>query len=89
MADPGVSPAGAPTPKIVIIQICAENCMKMKEFGPPGEGARPWHSPLDPPIIKFIYLVLKCVQIGSTSRFLPSGSPKLGYLIQTLLNFKM
>ena len=31
---------GAPTPKIVIIfQIFAENCMKMKEFGPPG-GAR-------------------------------------------------
>ena len=33
---------GAPTPKIAIIfQIFAENCMKMKEFGPPG-GARPW-----------------------------------------------
>ena len=28
---------GAPTPKIAIIfQIFAENCMKMKEFGPPG-----------------------------------------------------
>ena len=36
---------GAPTPKIAIIfQIFAENCMKMKEFGPQG-GARPW-SPL-------------------------------------------
>ena len=35
---------GAPTPKIAIIfQIFAENCMKMKEFGPPGGGAaRPW-----------------------------------------------
>ena len=31
---------GAPTSKIAIIfQIFAENCMKMKEFGPPG-GAR-------------------------------------------------
>ena len=32
---------GAPTPKSVIIfQFFAENCMKMKEFGPPG--GRPW-----------------------------------------------
>ena len=34
MADPG----GASTPKSAIIfQFFAENCMKMKEFGPPGE----------------------------------------------------
>ena len=32
---------GAPTPKSAIIsQIFAENCMKMKEFGPPGGGGR-------------------------------------------------
>ena len=32
---------GAPTPKIAIIfQIFAKNCMKMKEFGPPGVEAR-------------------------------------------------
>ena len=37
---------GAPTPKIsIIFQIFAENCMKMKEFGPQG-GARPWRPPL-------------------------------------------
>ena len=37
---------GAPTPKIAIIfHIFAENCMKMKEFGPPGGGARPWRPP--------------------------------------------
>ena len=37
---------GAPAPKIAIIfQICAENCMKMKDFGPPG-GGRPWRPPL-------------------------------------------
>ena len=37
---------GAQTPKIAIIfQIFAENCIKMKEFGPPGEGARPWRPP--------------------------------------------
>ena len=37
---------GAPTPKIdIIFQIVDENCMKMKEFGPRGEGARPWRLP--------------------------------------------
>ena len=42
---------GAPTPKITIIfQNFAENCMKMKEFGPPG-GGRPWRPPLDPPMV--------------------------------------
>ena len=42
---------GAPTPKSTIIfQFFAENCMKMKEFGPPGGDARPWRPPLDPPI---------------------------------------
>ena len=51
VADPGFSPGGAPTPKSAIIfQFFAENCMKMKEFGPPG-GARPWRPPLDPPMI--------------------------------------
>ena len=47
MADPGFPPGGAPTLKIAIIfQSFAENCMKMKELGPPGgahvPGARPW-----------------------------------------------
>ena len=43
---------GAPTPKSAIIfQFFAENCMKMKEFGPQGGGARPWHPPLDPPMV--------------------------------------
>ena len=48
VADPGFSQGGggAPTPKIAIIfQIFAENCIKKKEFGPPG-GARPWCLPL-------------------------------------------
>ena len=37
---------GAPTPKIAIIfHIFAKNCMKMKEFGPPG-GARVPGAPL-------------------------------------------
>ena len=39
---------GGPTPKSVIIFIFfAENCMKMKEFGPQG-GARVPGAPLDP-----------------------------------------
>ena len=47
VADPGFSPGGVPTPKsAVIFQFFAENCMKMKEFGPPGgarvPGAPPW-----------------------------------------------
>ena len=43
---------GVPTPKIAIIfQFFAENCMKMKEFGPAGGGARPWRPPLDPPML--------------------------------------
>ena len=42
VVDPGFSPGGAQTRKIAIIfQIFAENCMKMREFGPPeGGGAR-------------------------------------------------
>ena len=44
---------GAQTPKIAIIfQIFAENCMKMKEFGPPGGGGGRVSlvPPLDPPM---------------------------------------
>ena len=42
---------GAPTPKIAIIfQIFDENCMKMKEFGPPG-GRASLAPPLDPPML--------------------------------------
>ena len=51
VADPGFSWGGAPTPKMgLFFQLFAENCMKMKEFGPPGGGARPWRPPLDPPM---------------------------------------
>ena len=40
----GFPQGGGPTPKIAIIfQIFAENCMKMKQFGPPG--GRPWCPP--------------------------------------------
>ena len=47
VADPGFSPGGAPTPKIAIIfHIFAENCMKMKEFGPPGGGRASLAPPL-------------------------------------------
>ena len=38
VADPGFSPGGVrQLPKLLLFyQICAKNCMKMKEFGPPG-----------------------------------------------------
>ena len=50
---------GPPTPKSAIIfQFFAENCMKMKEFGPPGWGARPWRPPLDPPMIALMPVTL-------------------------------
>ena len=40
VADPGFSPGGAPTPKSTIVfQFFAENCMKMKEFGPGGRAS--------------------------------------------------
>ena len=44
MADPGFSWGwgGAPTPEVgLFFKLFAENCMKMKEFGPP----------LDPPMV--------------------------------------
>ena len=70
------SQGGAPTPKSAIIfQFFAENCMKMKEFGPPGGGARPWRPPLDPPmeyIININDLVLKLayvLQLGNRFSF--------------------
>ena len=63
MADPGFSPGGAPTPKnAIIFQFFAENCMKMKEFGPPGGGARVPGAPLDPPM--FLDVKLKEVKSG-------------------------
>ena len=50
VADPGFSwRGGAPTPKsAIILQFFAENCMKIKEFGPPEVGVTA--PPLDPPM---------------------------------------
>ena len=43
---------GTPTLKEAIIwPFCPKNCMKLKEFGPPGGGGRvPGAPPLDPPM---------------------------------------
>ena len=42
-----IFPGGEPTPKVGgLTYILAENCMKMKEFGTPRGGARPWRPPL-------------------------------------------
>ena len=42
---------GRQLPKVLLFfNFVPENCMKMKEFGPPGGGARPWRPPLDPPM---------------------------------------
>ena len=49
MADPGFSPGGGPTPKLgLFYKFFAENCMKMKEFGP--RGGASLAPPLDPPM---------------------------------------
>ena len=41
---------GAPTPKLGLFSnFFAENCMKIKEFLPPG--GRPFRPPLDPPMV--------------------------------------
>ena len=48
----------APTPKIAIIfHFLAENCMKMKEFGPHGGGHASLVPPLDPPMVMYIILI--------------------------------
>ena len=74
VADPGFSPGGAPTPKSAIIfQFFAENCMKMKEFGPPGgarvPGAPPWIRQCLRPLFVHIVAFSYCY----TYLFLDSG----------------
>ena len=52
VADPGFSPGGVPTPKVgVQTYFLAENCMKMKEFWPPG-GNTSLAPPLDLPLAR-------------------------------------
>ena len=47
---------GAPSPKVgLFCKLFAENCMKMKEFGP-GEGVHVTGAPLDPPMIDQVML---------------------------------
>ena len=55
MADPGFPRRGGANPQggganLLFCPNFPENCMKMKEFGPRGGGARPWRPPLDPPM---------------------------------------
>ena len=53
VADLGFSPGGGrQLPKwVCLFIIFAENCMKMKEFGPPGGARVPGAPPLDPPMV--------------------------------------
>ena len=49
VADKGVFTKGEPTPKVGVLTnyfaiFFAQNCIKMKEFGPQGD-ARPWRPP--------------------------------------------
>ena len=72
---------GAPTPKIAIIfQIFAKNCMKMKEFGPPG--GRPWRPPwirqwygilIDPITLSYAFLLRLLLCSGHRLFFITSS----------------
>ena len=58
---------GAPTPKSAIIfQFFAENCMKMKEFGPPGGG----RASLAPPLGSANGMVIEHDEAQSTTMWL-------------------
>ena len=39
----------------MILPIFPENCMKLKEFGPPGGGARPKFYYVDPPLLTHLF----------------------------------
>ena len=46
---------GTPTPKLELFgKFFAENCTKMKEFGPPGGGGIP-RAPLDPSVVSRVH----------------------------------
>ena len=55
MADLGFPGEGAPTSQggrqHTILPNFPKNCMKLKEFGPPGGGARPKFYYVDPPLL--------------------------------------
>ena len=61
---------GAPTPQggrqHMILPIFPENCMKLKEFGPPGGGARPKFYYVDPPL-QWINYLTKYLEIDSSN----------------------
>ena len=60
---------GAPIPKLgLFCKFFAENCMKMKEFGPPG-GRASLAPPLDPPMCTIQLESVSCI---SSHKFLNS-----------------
>ena len=63
VADPGFPRRGGANfqsggANLLFGQIFTQNCMKMKEFGPRGGGARPWRHPLDPPMPRDVINVM-------------------------------
>ena len=69
-------PEGAPNPKVgVLTYFFAENCMKMKEFGPRGRASP--GSPLDPPLVSHLRITWNLIRPSSDllscfpSNFLP------------------
>ena len=76
VADPGFSWGGAPTPKLVLFcKFFAENCMKMKEFGPGGASPPPLGSANGYCITALFKW--RIVDLVSVLQFLPAAT-KLG-----------
>ena len=62
---------GAPTPQggrqHTILLNFRKNCMKLKEFGPPGGGAHPKFYYVDPPLLSFteIHAKVNDIRVGT------------------------
>ena len=70
---------GAPTPRgcqHTILPNFPKNCMKLKEFGPPGRGARP-SPPLDPPLV----VNIKIRHPDVLTHFSATSTNRLNYFI--------
>ena len=67
--------------KLLFDQKFCKICMKMKEFGPRGGGARPWRPPLDPPMLTIpISKNILLLQIHTTQESLLSMKNFAEYL---------
>ena len=71
MADPGFprggganSPGGGGRQHTILPNF-PKNCMKLKEFGPPGGGARPKFYYVDPPLKMYVLVTPGCIALNA------------------------